>query len=381
MVACGEGPRRPGGAFDKELNAVKKGTLFLLILCALCLSSCALLPEEEAFERAPVIRDYQAQSYKLAFAERGDLIKTVKVSCAYVPVQSEKLAFQVGGEYIDEIFVSTGDSVKKGQVLGQLRLNGAQEQIEACRKELESLDLRLKQLDERQSLEDKKVRVQYEGDAQALEEALRALEERYALQRQSLEDSRLLTGKRMAEYEKRLAERQLVAGFDGTVTYVRSFSEGARSTLGERVITLADSTLSLFRAETEYWDLFAPGETRVIVASKREYEAVVVTEEELGLKSTEKTEGKRANVYFKLLQPAPDLEDNDRGSLELILDERRDVVLLPEKAISRMGDMQVVYYLDEEGIRRYREVQTGLEANGLIEIVSGVREGDAVIAE
>ena len=86
-------------------------------------------------------------------------------------------------------------------------------------------------------------------------------------------------------------------------------------------------------------------------------------------------------VYFKLTQPALDLEDNDRGTLELVLDRREDALLLPEKAVSMMGEKQVVYYLDEEGIRRFREVTTGLAANGQIEILSGLNEGDEVIAE
>lgn len=355
--------------------------LAALLVCALCLSSCALLPEEETFESAPIIKSYEAQSYKLTCVTRDELIKSVRVNCAYVPVQSEKLAFAVGGEYIDEIFVSPGDSVAAGDVLGQLRLNGVENQIESCRESLTSLDLQLRQLSERQTLAEKKTRIQYAGDAKGLEEALRSLEKSYGSQRQSLEDSRLLTGKRLAEYEKQLSDRQLVATLSGTVTYVRTFSEGARSTLGERVITVADSTLSLFRAETEYWDCFTPGETRLITVNKQEYEAVVTTEKELGLTETERVEGKRGVVYFKLAQPALDLEDNDRGSLELILDRRENALLLPEKAVSMMGDKQVVYYLDEEGIRRFREVTTGLAANGQIEILSGLNEGDEVIAE
>ena len=241
--------------------------------------------------------------------------------------------------------------------------------------------MQLRQLTERQALAEKKTHIQYAGDAKGLEEALRSLEKSYTGQRQSLEDSRLLTGNRLAEYEKQLSDRQLVATLSGTVTYVRTFSEGARSTLGERVITVADSTLSLFRAETEHWNRFTPGETRVITVNKREYEAVVTTEKELGLPETEKIEGKRGVVYFKLTQPALGLEDNDRGTLELVLDRREDALLLPEKAVSMMGEKQVVYYLDEEGIRRFREVTTGLAANGQIEILSGLNEGDEVIAE
>ena len=134
--------------------------LAALLVCALCLSSCALLPEEETFESAPVIKSYEARSYKLACVTRDELIKSVRVTCAYVPVQSEKLAFAIGGEYIDEIFVSPGDSVQSGEVLGQLRLNGVEEKIESCRESLTSLEMQLRQLTERQALAEKKTRIQ-----------------------------------------------------------------------------------------------------------------------------------------------------------------------------------------------------------------------------
>jgi len=106
---------------------VKKIALLACALCVMSLSSCALLPEEETFKTAPIIKTYEVESYELAYVTRTDLIKSVKITCTYMPVQSEKLSFAVGGEYVDEIFVQPGEHVVKGQLLGQLNLDGVED--------------------------------------------------------------------------------------------------------------------------------------------------------------------------------------------------------------------------------------------------------------
>ena len=366
-------PRR----FEGEYR-LKKTTLLVWLLALVLLGSCSLLPEEETFDAEPVIRSYEAQSYAMAYAERGDMTLSVRVSCTYVPVQQEKLCFAVSGELVDEVFVETGESVKKGQVLAQLQLGDVENRIESCQQRIDSIRLSQRQLEERWPLEEQRARLS--AGPQGAEEAVKALTESYDRQRQSLSDSLYLLEVQLAEYRRQLADRQIVAGFDGTVTYVRSFQEGARSAIGERVITLSDSTLSLFRAETDQWPNFHEGDEFTIVVSKTEYEAVVTTEAALGLPESSKQEGKKAMVYLTLTQPALDLEENDRGTLTLILDTRTDALTLPEKAVSTLNGKSVVYYLDEEGIRRYREVETGLVAEGRVEILSGLNEGDCVIA-
>ena len=351
-----------------------------LVLCALgtavLLSSCSLLPEEETFAAAPVIRSYQAQSYDFAYAQRGDMTLSTRVSCTYLPVQQEKLCFSVSGELVDKIFVEAGESVRAGQVLAQLQLGDVESQIEGCEQRIASLEMSLRQLEERRAIDLRRVQIRYGQDSR---EATEQVEERYDKQKQSLSDSLFLERERLAEYRQRLSDRQIVAGIDGTVTYVRKFADGARSALGERVLTVSDASLSLFRADTDQWQHFHEGDVYTIVVSKSEYEAVVTTEAALGLPETPHEEGKKAFVYLTLTQPALDLEDNDRGTLTLILDQRFDVLTLPEKAVSTLSGKSVVYYLDEEGIRRYREIETGLVAEDQVEILSGLSEGDCVI--
>ena len=70
-----------------------------------------------------------------------------------------------------------------------------------------------------------------------------------------------------------------------------------------------------------------------------------------------------------------DVKDNG-SSYELTADlpgmEKKDISL-------SYDNNYLVYYVDETGMKRSKPVEIGLKANGLIEIVSGVEEGEMVI--
>ena len=83
-------------------------------LTLLALPGCSMLPEEEEFRSAPVLRDYQQAEYTLTPVLRGDLELTQSISCRYEPVKEEKLSFGVGGLYFAGIYVERGDYVTKG---------------------------------------------------------------------------------------------------------------------------------------------------------------------------------------------------------------------------------------------------------------------------
>ncbi len=367
----------------KELKDLKRwGLLLVMIAGMLLMSSCSLLPEEETFSAAPLIRQYEREEFKFAFAERGNMVLEQKISCTYVPVQTEGLRFKIGGEYFGEIFVKVGDSVKKGQLLAQLNLDGVGDRIESCRMQIDKLGMRIAALEENRALALDRQRILHDQSTrEELNRALESVNEQYDSQKRSLEDELEIALLQLSEYEQELSDRQLRAGIDGTVTFVRGVRSGDRSVAGERFMTIADARVSLFRSETKLWNEFEPGDEILITANKKEYEAVVASEEELGLPPQEKVADKEAYVYFLLKAPAFDLEDGDRGTIVLTLDSRTDVLMVPESAISSANGQSIVYYQNEEGLKAYKPVETGLVANKMIEIISGLTEGESVIVE
>jgi len=258
---------------------LKRWGLILISAACLLLASCSLLPEEESFRTAPLIKEYQRQEYKFDFVERGDMQLTEKISLTYVPVQTETMRYTVGGIYYDETFVQVGDSVEKGQRLAQLDLSGIEDKLESCGVQLEKMDVRMAALEENRALALERKRIQMaQSTAAELNQALGQINEEYDRQKQSLQDELTILQLQKAEYEEELASRQLRAAISGTVTYVRSTKPGDRSVAGDRVVTIADATMSLFRTETAYWKYFVPGQEYIITVNKVEHEAIVVSE-------------------------------------------------------------------------------------------------------
>lgn len=361
---------------------MKNWLLPVLLASMTVLSSCTLLPEEEPIRTAPIVNDYTRPIYVQAPVERGDLTLTEKVTCVYVPVQTEELSFAIGGKIVDKVYAQVGDTVQKGDLLAQLQMEDLDEQIAAVERSISELKLRQTYLEELYTLD--LVRHEINTDhlsTQEQQEALEALEQDYSVRRQELADQLVLAQLRIEALRKDLSEHQIRAPFTGTVTYVREFDEGTASKFGERVITLADSTMSLFRADTPHWALFEVGTEYEITVNKEVYTVVVTDEEALGLPVPEKTEGKKAYVYFLLKEKGLMFEDGNYGTIQLILDHREDVLHVATSSIQKSGENKLVFYLDENGLKTYKQVETGLVVGKRTEVTSGLTEGELIIVD
>ena len=124
-----------------------------ILLVALMLTGCQLLPQEPVLPGAPILHSYEVKQYKMDLVKRGDLIKTTTVSCNYMPAKEETLSFSLGGLMIGQLYVSEGQQVKKGQVLAQLENEDLLTQKEQLEYELELLQLQMKHYRELQEVE------------------------------------------------------------------------------------------------------------------------------------------------------------------------------------------------------------------------------------
>lgn len=355
--------------------------LAAMLAAAGTLSGCSLLPEQEVVRTAPVIREYQQEAYEMAAVERGDLVRTERVSAKYVPVQKESLTFSITGEYVDRMLVQVGDYVEAGELLGQQRVEDIEKAIKLSEGNLRELEMRLASEDALHQIELQRVEIRMaQAGGQALEEALREAEEDFAAERRVIEDQLTIERMTLETLKEDLAARQIRAPFAGTVTFVRDYEEGHRSAYAEVAVTLADSTMTLFRAETKLWPSFAVGDVHEIEVGDEIYTLEVVDEASLGLEPQQKQQDKKAYVYFVLTEPNPALEEGDSGVIDLELDRREDVLHVPSGAVMEAGDKYLVYYENEDGIKAYREVEVGVTIDKRTEITGGLVEGELIIA-
>lgn len=351
------------------------------VFLPLILTGCQLLPKEEEFPAAPMIQSYEAAQYKEATVMRGDLYQTKSIACKYKPVKKESLSFSLGGETIEGVYVTEGQQVKAGTLLAELVQDNLEGQIEELEYRLKVLALEHAHIQENRDLEVKRLDVQYpvEDWKDGTYRSKKAeIEENYNKQLQDNEDEQYIEELRLAELTEQLHKCQIRASFDGIVTFAREVTEGQRSVEKQVVVSVADMTSIVFTVSGEDAAYFPVGTEVVITVKKKEYPAVSVDASALGLAETDSDE---QTAYLQLLEPDPTLEDGDTGSIAMTLDERLDTLYVDKSAVKTAEGKQFVYVLNEEGLKVMQEVTTGMESGKVIEILSGLAEGNSVILD
>ena len=190
------------------------------------------------------------------------------------------------------------------------------------------------------------------------------------------EDRIYLIQIQLEEIREKLEQRSLKAGMDGIVTYVMTVQEGDRSVKDKKVVTISDMESTAFIVKGQGSQYFEKDMEVVITQQRVERPAVVVEGAELGLEEVQEE-----IAYLRLVQPDPSLEEGTRGTIEVVLEERLDVLYVDKDTVKTSNGQTFVYMLDADGLRVMRQVSTGMEWDGNIEIVSGLSEGENVILD
>lgn len=323
----------------------------------------------------PVIKNYSGAGYSLSYVVFGDLTKTETVTCRYMAVNTETLAFRIGGEYIGEVYVKKGDMVKKGDLLAELDLEALRDTMESARAGIDDLNRTMENTREQMALA---LETAARSDAVTGQNTVDSVRERYEATLSSLSDRLEIANMRYEEYSEQMDRSQLRAGIDGAVTYVRAVTDGQKSVEGETFISIADASNSVFSAETQNYELLPDGMPVEIYVNKEYLEAEVVSAEELGFEESFTKKGAK-KLYFRLTAPNASLETGDRGILTLTLAEAKDTLYIPVKALHNVGDRYFVYQADETGLKVMTDVVPDLENGKYVEILSGLEEGENVI--
>jgi len=91
------------------------------------------------------------------------------------------------------------------------------------------------------------------------------------------------------------------------------------------------------------------------------------------------TESRTLKVRIELPNPAARLRPGMFASVQLSSMESRTSLLVPSEAVIRTGRRNLVMVVSEDGRYQPAEVQLGREAQGQVEILSGLNEGEKVV--
>lgn len=358
-------------------------------------------------------RSFDASRVRVAEVTRGDLVRDISADGRVIAANSPTLYAIAGGTVA--LKVVAGDVVKKGQALAEidspeLRSKLAQEgstlasmEAEASRALLDAQITRStasKLLDqaqiERTAAQRDLERYQraYEGGAVSQNEYAKAQDElkkaeiglAAARKDSGLQgegagldsrNKRLLADRQRAvvtELQRQVDALTVRAPFDGQIGQVQ-IPQGTNVATNAPILSVVD--LSLFEVEIKVPESFARdlaiGMPAQIASTGTQYAA------EVSAVSPEVVNGEvNARLRFAQGKQPPGLRQNQRLSARIVLDTRRNVLMVERGSFLEQDGGRFAYVVDGSRAVR-RPIQTGVSSLSSVEIVSGLQPGEKIV--
>ena len=357
-------------------------------------------------------RSVSAARVRIATVSRGDLVRDLSAEGRVISANSPTLYAIAGGTV--SLHVVAGDAVKKGQALAEIdspELRSRLAQEEATLASLEAgasraeLDAALVRANARKLLDQADIdqvaaardlernRRAYEGGAVAqvdvaraqdtlrkAELSLAAARQEFALQGQGAgldtRNKRLQADRQRAvvdELRRQVDALTLRAPFDGQVGQLM-IAQRANVAANAAILSVVD--LSVFEVEIKVPESFARdlviGVPADITSNNSSFAAAI------SAVSPEVVNGEvAARLRFKGTQP-PALRQNQRLSARIVLDTRRNVLMVERGPFVEQGGGTFAYVMDGS-IAVKRRVRTGVSSLSAVEVLDGAQPGDRIV--
>jgi len=359
---------------------------------------------------------------KLAKVEKGDLAKSVVATGKVTPITKVEVKSKASG-IVKRLYVDYGDRVKKGQLLAQLDKIEIEAQVEQSRAALEAAEANLKsaQADFERAKVDAEgpdvplLKRAYERDVSmakdgvvstsALEDAQRAYE--LALNKQNVAKAQVTVLKakiaqsqavvaqdqaNLKQLEEQLSYTDIISPIDGIVLSrdvemgdaVSSILVlGSSATL---VMTLGDTSEVYVKGKVDESDIgkvYLGQRARIKVESFKDktFDGKVTKISPMGV---EKDNVTTFEVRVSIQNPGGELKAEMTANAEVILEEHKNVLQIPEGAIiydkDKKASVEVPDPKGKDGKDKVA-VNIGISNGAKTEVLSGLKEGQEVVLQ
>lgn len=375
-----------------------------------------------AFGLARLVKGTTLDPNKLAKVTKGDVARSVVATGKIQPITKVEVKSKASG-IVEKLYVDINRVVKKGEPLAQLDQEEILAQVSAQRAQLASAEANVSTLEA--AIEQDKVNaaapdlpmykasldrykeMQKEGvvSRQALDDSnrdyLAALTKRNSAQAQIGVDTAKLKQARaqvmqsqasLKQLEEQLGYTTIIAPMDGVI-----LSRDVE--IGDAVssILVLGSTATLVMTEGDTSEVYVQGkvdeadiahvymgqQARIKVESFRDrlFYGKVTKIAPMGV---EKDNVTTFEVRVSINNPGGELKANMTANAEILLDEHKNVLTVPESAVMYDGQKNALVEIPDksqkEGKRKV-PVKIGLSNGSVTEIVSGLKEGQQVVLQ
>jgi len=382
----------------------------------------ALVVLISALGLAKLVRGTTIDPNKLAKVTRGDVARSVVATGKIQPITEVEVKSKASG-IVEKLYVDINYVVKKGQQLAQLDQEEIQAEVAAQRAQLASAEANVATLQANieqdkvnaaapdlpmyKATLDRNLEMQKEGivSRQALDDTnkdyLAALTRRDSSKAQIGVDTAKLKQARaqvmqshasLKQLEEQLGYTTIQAPMDGVI-----LSRDVE--IGDAVssILVLGSTATLVMTEGDTKEVYVQGKVdeadiahvymgqpaRIKVESFRDrlFYGKVTKIAPMGV---EKDNVTTFEVRVSINNPGGELKANMTANAEILMDEHKGVLTVPENAVTYDGQknasVQIPDKREKEGWRKV-PVKVGLSNGAVTEVVSGLKEGDQVVLQ
>jgi multidrug efflux pump subunit AcrA (membrane-fusion protein) len=279
-----------------------------------------------------------AEQLQTVPVKKGSIGKIGTTTGRVVSITDYELVFKNKSGYLGKINVNAGDTVKKGQVIAQM--------------ETEDLKYEIKQAELDYELD----KLNYEASK---DEVSRIRLEKTKLRLQQLKDN--------------LKGTTLTAPIGGKVIYVTDIRVGQRIMGDEPIVVIADPSGMQVQCDGRLSD-FKIGNKTSMKIEKEIYEGEIVSNTVL-----QDLPGAPIRIFIKFLSNSNGINLGDVVDVTCTFMQKDDVLLVPKKAVKTGEGSHPYLRIKEKDDVSERYIETGLEDNAYVEVISGVTEGELVI--
>ncbi len=347
--------------------------------------------KEQVTEKAPELVDAVGVDMDTAEVVRMDLSGVVSYSAQIVP-KIEEISFLSSGS-IDELKVSVGDHVKKGQLLATLSGNSGK--AKQLREEINNLKAANEDVNKQslydidmmeenlKSLRKKRKAVKKAGRKQ-MDRQITEVEENIKIAEEKLRQQKELQQLEIRQKERELSEEQgtqkngkLYSPINGEIVGTTGGS-GYMVQGGNTAFQVAN--MEAPRLKTVYISnaKLASASQYVAVVNGKQYE-VELEEQELSREEIERSTHP-ANTWFDFVDTSVDAKVGKSATLNLYTDAVENALVVPANAVFQSSEESYVYLVDGDAKTKV-VVTTGTKTDAYVQIESGVKEGDIVYVE
>ncbi len=367
-------------ALNKK-KRVLAGSIALLMMFTV--GGCTSLADHESTAEYVQSGKVMSRGYETAEVYEGSFDIPYDADATVTYTKSQKLYWESSQDRYEELLVSPGDMVKKGDVLATFEVSSISD-ADILERELA--------VQEAQAALNRTIR-SYEESIAAKQKAMKNLQgAEYEIAELELAKLRSEYSQRVTEGEHQVGQMQellneiredkannkLIAPYDGRIAEVgRDFQKGNKVKMGSAIVTIEDLDSQMLIFRNSNYKGTVPYLSEVTLkdrVSGEEYTGTVVScgnvtgaemDDVLVELDTELPEGKE-NVYFKATG---------------FIAQKNKVTLVDERAVKKEGSDFYVHVINENNATYKAYVIVGDTVEGVTWIIDGIEPGQTVIIE